>query len=88
MIVLLMFLLPLVGGLLAFFIKDGNLVRSWALVVSVVTMVLALLSQFSYAGTEQVAFSAQWLGTLGSSFSLKVDGLSVFLPYLPVLPIL
>lgn len=82
MIVLLMFLLPLAGGLLAFFIKDGGMVRSWALVVSVVTMVLALLSQFAYAGTGQVAFSAPWLGSLGSSFSLQIDGLSGILTLL------
>lgn len=82
MIVLLMFLLPLIGGLAAFFIKDGPMVRGWAILVSVVTMVLALLAQFSYAGTEQVAFSTSWMGNVGSSFSLKIDGLSGILTLL------
>ena len=41
MIVLLLFLVPLLGGLISFFIRDEKRVRTWSLVVSVAVLVLA-----------------------------------------------
>ncbi len=76
MIVLLMFFLPLAGGLLSFFMKREGMARGWALLVSLVTLVITIMTQCGYAGEAQMAFSAPWMGSLGSSFSLKLNGLS------------
>ncbi len=81
MIVLLLFLLPLIGGLVSFFLKSEGAARGWALLISIATLGLALFAQLN-ASAGQLAFSAPWMGNLGSSFSLKMDGLSGILTLL------
>jgi NADH-quinone oxidoreductase subunit M len=82
MIVLLLFLVPLIGGLLSFIIKNDRAVRSWALLISVLTLGLAIAANTIVSDPSQLSFRGQWLGTLGSSFSLKLDGLSQLLTLL------
>jgi len=82
MIVLLLFLLPLVGGLVSFLVKDGQAARSWALLVSLVTLVLSVAANAWVHAPSQLAFHAEWMGSLGSSFSLRLDGLSQVLTLL------
>jgi len=70
--------LPLIGGLVAFMLKDGTKVRSWALFSSIITLAVTALS-LHYTGNEQVELqtvSYYWLKDLGSSFALSLDGLS------------
>lgn len=76
MIVLLLFLIPLVSGLLAFFIRNDRPVRTWALVSSILTLALSVVAACVKTNPHWLQFSAGWMGTLGSSFSLKLDGLS------------
>src|SRR5215204_25766 len=78
MIVLLLFLIPLVGGLLSFFLKNDKTARAWALSISLVTLIVELLGLVTKS-PGQLEFTAGWLGSLGSSFSLKLDGLSQLL---------
>jgi NADH-quinone oxidoreductase subunit M len=75
MIVLLLFLVPLIGGLLSFFLKNDKNVRSWALVVSIITLIVSLAG-ISVKSSNLLSFNAEWMGSLGSSFSLRLDGLS------------
>jgi NADH-quinone oxidoreductase subunit M len=82
MIVLLLFLVPLIGGLLSFFIKNDKAVRLWSLLVSLVILFLSVASNTSVKSADQLSFSAPWMGSLGSSFSLKLDGLSQILTLL------
>lgn len=82
MIVLLLFIIPLVGGLVSFFIKDGKAVRSWALLVSLAVLVLSVIANTTPAGAATLRFSTPWLGSLGSSFSLRLDGMSQILTLL------
>ena len=82
MIVLLLFVIPLIGGLVSFFIKDGKAVRSWALLVSLAVLGLSVLANTTPEGAASLRFSAPWLGSLGSSFSLRLDGLSQILTLL------
>jgi NADH-quinone oxidoreductase subunit M len=82
MIVLLLFLVPLIGGLLSFFIKNDKAVRGWSLVVSLVALFLSIASNTFLKSADQLNFHAQWMGSLGSSFSLKLDGLSQILTLL------
>src|SRR5688572_1314644 len=79
MIVLLLFLVPLIGGLLSFFIKNDKAVRSWALFVSFIGLALSIITVAFSPSSSQLSFSTPWLGTLGSNFSIKLDGLSKLL---------
>ena len=78
MIVLLLFLVPLISGLLSFFLKDDKTVRGWALLASLITLAISVAG-LTVRSTSQLNFHAEWLGSLGSSFSLKLDGLSQLL---------
>ena len=78
MIVLLLFLVPLLGGLLSFFLRNDKTVRSWTLVVSFLTLLLAIAGVTGRT-PELLRFNANWMGSLGSSFALQLDGLSQIL---------
>jgi NADH-quinone oxidoreductase subunit M len=82
MIVLSLFLVPLIGGLLSFFIKNDRSVRLWTLFISLAGLFLSLAANFFLKSADNLAFSTQWMGNLGSSFSLKLDGLSQILTLL------
>ena len=82
MIVLLLFLVPLIGGLLSFFIKNDKAVRGWSVLVSFIVLFLSIASTGFTKSAGQLNFSAPWMGNLGSSFSLKLDGLSQILTLL------
>lgn len=79
--------LPLIGGIIAFFLKDGKAVRAWALLSSIVTLAVFALSLRYTGPAHQVLneVSYVWLKDLGSSFSLRLDGLSLILCLLNVL---
>ena len=79
MIVLFLFLVPLIGGLLAFFLKNDRTVRGWTLLISIVTLILSVCGIAFTKNAGNLNFSAPWLGSLGSSFSLQLDGLSQIL---------
>jgi len=78
MIVLFLFLIPLIGGLLSFFLKNDKTVRGWALLITLVTLAASLVGVVTKS-PEQLDFNSAWMGSLGSSFSLKLDGLSQIL---------
>jgi NADH-quinone oxidoreductase subunit M len=79
MVVLLLFLIPLAGGLLTFFLKNGAAVRGWALVITILTLIVLLSGYFNWVPASQLEFNGNWLGSLGSSFALKLDGLGKIL---------
>ena len=70
--------LPLIGGLLSFFIRDQRTVKAWSLLSSILTLVLMLASLMytdqKYYSLNSVSYV--WLPQLGSSFSLMLDGMS------------
>src|SRR5215218_2438214 len=82
MIVLFLFLVPLIGGLVSFFLKNGRVARGWALLISIIGLALALTANAISKPADSLSFSADWMGSLGSSFSLKLDGLSQVLTLL------
>jgi len=79
MISLLLILLPLLTGLAAFFIKDEKLVRTWAVLTSLVTLTIAILSLCCMNDTKSLNYHCEWLPSLGASFSLKMDGVAQLL---------
>src|SRR5690348_8349932 len=74
--------LPLVAGLLLLFLPS-SWAKPWALVWAVVDFILAIIliarfdvHQTGFQGTETIA---NWIPTLGISYSVGVDGVSIFL---------
>ncbi len=79
MIVLLLLLLPLVGGLVAFFLKEGNSARGWSLAIALATLAVSVVGIIGAKGSENLFFSAPWMGNLGTRFSIALDGMSQIL---------
>ena len=79
MIVLLLILLPLIGGLVTFFLKSESAAKGWSLLVSIATLAIAIAGASINRGAESLSYMAPWLGTLGSSFAIRLDGMSSLL---------
>ena len=78
MIVLLLILIPLIGGFISFFLKQEKAAKTWALLVSVCTLAISLFGLTTKA-TGNLFFSTSWMGSLGSSFTIQLDGMSQLL---------
>jgi NADH-quinone oxidoreductase subunit M len=81
MIALLLILVPVIGGLITLFIKNENTVKGFALLVSIVTLLLALIGVYSDQ-PNQLHFDAAWIADLNSRITLGLDGLSKILSLL------
>ncbi|MFN9783330.1 MAG: NuoM family protein [Sphingobacteriales bacterium] len=70
--------LPLIGGLVSFFIKNEKSVRNWALLSSIATFALVMVSLLYTDQKHYILNSVSyvWLPELGSSFSMMLDGMS------------
>lgn len=80
--------IPFITGLIAVFIKNGNTVKWFALLSTLFTLVISIISLF-YADTaahpEYVVYnnvSYYWLPYIGSSFSVGMDGIGFLLTFL------
>jgi len=75
MIPVLLIVIPLVSGLLGFFIKSGNGARTWSLVSSLLTLVLSLIGLSLLRTSPYLHADVEWLPGLGSRFSVGLDGM-------------
>jgi NADH-quinone oxidoreductase subunit M len=75
MIALLLILIPLVAGLACFLMKEEKLVRLWSLIISIIVLFVSIAGNWFFKTENYVSFSADWMQTFGSSFSLKLDGM-------------
>lgn len=74
----LMIWLPLLGAVVSFLLKKEQQVKQWAVVSSMLTLGLTVTSLF-YTGQSNYLLtqvSYIWLPSLGSSFTLSLDGIS------------
>ncbi|MFN2457765.1 MAG: NuoM family protein [Chitinophagaceae bacterium] len=78
MIALLLILIPLVGGIVSFFLND-RMARGWALLVTLAALAVSVAGLTVIESPEQLEFSASWMTGLGSSFSIRLDGMSQLL---------
>lgn len=78
MIPVLLILLPLLTGVIGFFIKEDNAAKGWALLSAVLTLTIAIAGIYFYPVAQQ-AFDSAWLPALGSRFTLSMDGMSKML---------
>lgn len=74
----LMIWLPLLGAVVSFLLKKEQQARNWAVISSVLTLGLTITSLFftgqAHYLLTQVSYI--WLPSLGSSFTLSLDGIS------------
>jgi len=85
MIPVLLILIPLLSGLFAFFIKNEKTVRSWALFSAFITLIISLLGLSFFKEEKFLQHSYEWMGTIGSNFSVKMDGMGQILCLLTAL---
>jgi len=81
MIPVLMILIPVLTGAIAFFIKDERTVKTWALLREIATLAVTLMAVFSN-NASPLTYDARWLPILGSRFTLSLDGMSKMLELL------
>ncbi|NCU04476.1 MAG: NADH-quinone oxidoreductase subunit M, partial [Chitinophagaceae bacterium] len=84
MIALLLILVPLVGGLVSFFLKGEGQAKTWSFLVSLISLA-AITYAISTNNEAARNFHAEWLPMLGASFALKMDGASTLLCLLAAL---
>jgi NADH-quinone oxidoreductase subunit M len=85
MIPVLLILIPLVAGILTFFINNEKASRLWALLASFGTLVISLLGLTVLNSTANLEHYYNWMQPLGSSFSVKLDGMGQILCLLTAL---
>jgi NADH-quinone oxidoreductase subunit M len=78
MVPLLLILIPLLTGLVTFFIKDAVAAKNWVLLSSVFTLAVALTAVFCCT-TTALTYDVSWLPDLGSRLTLNVDGMGKML---------
>ncbi len=79
MIALLLILIPLVAGLVSFFMRNEKGARSWALLTSLATLAVSVLGMTVMNEAKNLQFTREWLPAFNSSFSLQLDGMSQLL---------
>ena len=82
MLLVLLILIPLLGGILSFFLKNNAAVKNISLFFSFLTFLVSLCT---LCPTMPSTYQAEWLPQLGSSFSLSLDGMSKMLCLLTTL---
>jgi len=85
MIPVLLIVIPLLSGLTSFFLRNEKTVRSSALFFSFITLVISVLGLTVFKNSSELQFQASWMGSIGSSFSIKLDGMGQLLCLLTAL---
>ena len=85
MIPVLLIVVPLISGVISFLLKSESSAKAWALFSSVITLVvsllgLTLLNDYSYLHADKT-----WMVSLGSNFSVSLDGMGQLLCLLTAL---
>jgi NADH-quinone oxidoreductase subunit M len=82
MIAVLLILVPLLAGFTSFFLKSEKGARTFALFASLLTLSVSLAGLLWLKEAKYLQQHWDWLPALGSSFSLKLDGLALLLTLL------
>ncbi len=80
----LLIFIPLVAGLLTFFIKKEGTAKAWSLLSAIITLGISILS-LVYSNNKDLSglsFNYEWLKQLGASFSVSFDGMGRMLTLL------
>lgn len=80
--------IPLISGLIIFFIKEQKNAKAWALFSSIITLIISIVSLCYADNTKYFSYnyvSYQWLQYIGSSFAVGLDGMGHMLTFLTAL---
>lgn len=75
---------PLIAGLVCFIIRDEKKARAWALLSSVITLIISLAS-FYFAHNRELSglgFTYEWMKYVGANFAVGLDGMGRLLTFL------
>lgn len=75
MIPVLLIAIPLVSGIIAFFIRDERSARMWSLGSSLITLAALLVGMRLLTTESDLNASYEWMPAVGSSFSVGLDGM-------------
>jgi len=80
--------IPMLTGIIAFFVKEGRLVKNFALFSSVLTLIVSCIT-LRYTDTvhhpeytNYLNVSYMWMPYIGSSFSVGMDGMGLLVTFL------
>jgi NADH-quinone oxidoreductase subunit M len=79
MVPVLLIVIPLLTGLVTFFLKNERTARGWALLSSFMTLAVSLMSLAVMNDAKYMARQYDWMGSINSSFSVRLDGLGIVL---------
>ena len=85
MIAVLLILVPLIAGLISFFIKEEKAARAWSLFASMITLAVSLTGLLFIKDSKYFGCQQEWMSVIGSSFSIKLDGMGQMLCLLTAL---
>lgn len=79
MIPVLLILVPLLAGLLTFFIKQDNAAKAWSLLSSIAVLAISIGGLTLFNKAEHLTTNVEWMGLLGSNFYVSLDGMGQLL---------
>ena len=75
MIPVLLIVVPLLSGLIAFFIKNEKGVKLWSLFSAIITLVISLVGLSYFEDKTFLQADVEWMPLIGSRFSVGLDGM-------------
>lgn len=82
MVPVLLILLPLVTGFVSFALKGEKAAKNWALLSSIITLAVAIVGVCCCAKPNCLQYDMAWLPSLGSRFTVGLDGMGKMLALL------
>ncbi|WP_298412956.1 NADH-quinone oxidoreductase subunit M [Hydrotalea sp.] len=82
MIPLLLIIVPLIGGIISFLLKEDKAAKSWSLLIALITLAISFSGIYFFNNTDALTLQLPWMPALGTSFDLQMDGMSSMLTLL------
>jgi NADH-quinone oxidoreductase subunit M len=79
MIPVLLIVIPLLSGLLTFFIQSERSARTWAFISSIGSLAISILGLTIMNQPQYLQANAEWMPALGSKFAVSLDGMGQLL---------
>lgn len=79
MIPVLLIVIPILAGLVCFFINNEKTARAWSLFASLMVLLVSVLGLTMMNKAGQLSYDSSWMPGVGSRFTVKLDGLGQLL---------
>ena len=79
MIPVLLILIPILTGIISFFLPNEKMARGWSLVATVVVLLVTTAGLLFFNQYDQLNADYEWMPSLGSRFTVAMDGMSKML---------